>query len=159
MHLHILTTSQQIVKHSAKTSDDCQRNTSHNHDDHQTFWNDCWKNVGNVSVTPVLTSSSSFTQTTPVVYWLQEYTDIWTISTNSWKQHRFVKNGAGKKLCLKLKNRMICNQLQIWSVFSYAGRSPSMMEIVENSVAVNLTEVLAELAKQYCFLKKVVFIH
>lgn len=34
-----------------------------------------------------------------------------------------------------------------------------MMEIVENSVAVNLTEILAELAKQYCFLKKVVFIH
>ena len=64
-----------------------------------------------------------------------------------------------KKLCLKLKNRMIWNQLQIWSVFSYAGRSPSMMEIVENSVAVNLTEFLAELAKQYCFLKKVVFIH
>ncbi len=34
-----------------------------------------------------------------------------------------------------------------------------MMEIVENSVAVILTEILAELAKQYCFLKKVVFIH
>ena len=34
-----------------------------------------------------------------------------------------------------------------------------MMEIVENSVAVNLTEILAELAKQYCFLKEVVFIH
>ena len=44
MHLHILTTSQQIVKHSAKTSDDCQRNNSHNHDDHQTFWNDCCQN-------------------------------------------------------------------------------------------------------------------
>ena len=29
-----------------------------------------------------------------------------------------------------------------------------MMEIVENSVAVNLTEILAELAEQYCFLKK-----
>ena len=32
----------------------------------------------------------------PPVYWLQEYTDIWTISTNSWKQRRFVKTGLEK---------------------------------------------------------------
>ena len=34
-----------------------------------------------------------------------------------------------------------------------------MMEIIENSVEVILTEILAELAKQYCFLEKIVFIH
>ena len=35
----------------------------------------------------------------------------------------------------------------------------SMMEITQNSLAVNLNEILDRSVEQYCHLKKVVFIH
>ena len=50
---------------------------------------------------------------------------------------------------------MICNQLQNRSGF-FVCMTLAMMEITQNSLAVNLTGSLAE---QYCCLKKVVFIH
>ena len=43
-----------------------------------------------------------------------------------------------EKLCFKLKNRMLCTQLQIGSgFFAYAGRLPSVTEISQNNLEKN----------------------
>ena len=145
MHLHILTTSQQIVKHSAKTSDDCQRNNSHNHDDHQTSWNDCCQNrrqrIGYSRLDVKFIIHANHPRSILVTR-IHRYSDDF---------HKFLKTtsicqkrGWEKTLSQIEKPDQICNQLQIWSgFFAYAWQSSSMMEITQNSLAVNLTESLA----------------
>ena len=66
---------------------------------------------------------------------------------------------AGKNFVSIEKPDDLQSSANLIRFFSYTGRSLSLLEITQNSFAVNLTASLARLAEQYCCLKKAVFIH
>ena len=71
-------------------------------------------------------------------------------------------NRGWKKLCLKLKKRMICDQLQIIRFFCMHDESSSMMEITKKSLRADLadaafgksTAVYGRIGKNVCFVRK-----
>ena len=152
MHLHILTTSQQIVKHSAKTSDDCQRNNSHNHDDHQTFWNDCCQNrrqrIGcsrhDVKFIIHVTPQYIGYKNTPIFgRFPQVFENNVDLSKKGLRKNSVSNWKTGSDL------QSVANPIRFFACMTLA-----IMEITQNSLAVNSTVSLARWFIRRCIWQK-----
>ena len=154
MHLHILTTSQQIVKHSAKTSDDCQRNNSHNHDDHQTFWTDCWQNLrqrigySRLDVKFIIHANHPRSVLVTRIHRYSSDFHKFLKTTSICQKRGWEKNSVSNwKTGLDLK--LIANLIRFFACMTLA-----IMEITQNSLAVNSTVSLARWFVRRCTWQK-----